>query len=831
LEDLFQGLDRSAGSAKLAKVSLAELSGMISTVVGRSGSSGTVVGNTLTWIFSKLNEPAMQEKLRRFGIETLDTRLQKKSGSEILREMAVKWSGMDSRSQQDLTQTLVGSRQSTRFQPLMNQYVEAQKLAIESQLNLNSAEEANIRILGSLKSQMAAVRAEWDRLVVNQGGAPGFFTGGDSITGRLAVGAGAVKNVLRVMNGDTGWLTSSRLKDLVPRHAVAPPAMIEDLPIPIPHPIKLIQDLAGAYRRAHDEHGWWTQPADILANLFPPTVAEKGEEYQKRAQTLGNRTEALNRRAQLFETISEMLPVAKGEERQSIIEAAASEMGDMGGAFKNKIAGGDVPGAQALLATAAKKSRQQAYEAALEAKMAKETRLTDLNLSRQNVTAEIANLEKSGAAQGELNQKKAEQKDLDEQIKRLNEDRTTDDAYAAEKASVEEVTVLTQQYVSLLREQQKLQEGIAQLAEQSTIGTAGGRLDAQIAALDSSIEQAGAAYERMDKRGSAGDLESRNAAKQLRQEVIELQAQRDALNSPRMQEVTRTFDARQIAARRAQEEASSYATGYTEAEKLLNQQREIERTINRIQAQPFRSENDRVRIKEMEIALWQNQEKIQTRIVDLARQEKQIRIDATREFQKSLLLAGPGEQLQRLYVGSLSHRAVGSGEFNALSPDLKRMYFELQGSSEGAKVREEERLLGGRRLTVEQEQAGDERARGRVAYSGAILGRNEAGRLSKLPGMPLPPLDPLVKTAKEVSGQFGLLATSTKNLTRAMDGLTQKIDSLSGQPNAPTAAATPPTPKLDIQSGYSLGSAPPAETQADKDAWKAMSDHLLGLDK
>ena len=83
LEDLFMGLDRSAGAAKVAGVGLAELQGMIGTVVGKTGQSGIVVGNTIKSLLVQFSNPAIQRQLRGFGIEVLGNNLQQKSGSQI----------------------------------------------------------------------------------------------------------------------------------------------------------------------------------------------------------------------------------------------------------------------------------------------------------------------------------------------------------------------------------------------------------------------------------------------------------------------------------------------------------------------------------------------------------------------------------------------------------------------------------------------------------------------------------------------------------------------------------------------------------------------------
>ncbi len=74
LEDLFTGLDRSAATAKQARVSLAELQALLAVMVGRTGQTGIIVGNTLKNIFTQFNNPTIQRYLRQqYGVETMVT--------------------------------------------------------------------------------------------------------------------------------------------------------------------------------------------------------------------------------------------------------------------------------------------------------------------------------------------------------------------------------------------------------------------------------------------------------------------------------------------------------------------------------------------------------------------------------------------------------------------------------------------------------------------------------------------------------------------------------------------------------------------------------------
>lgn len=62
----------------------------------------------------------------------------------------------------------------------------------------------------------------------------------------------------------------------------------------------------------------------------------------------------------------------------------------------------------------------------------------------------------------------------------------------------------------------------------------------------------------------------------------------------------------------------------------------------------------------------------------VVRQMVSVRI--SREFQKEMLLAGPGKQLQMLQAAQMVQRpgGISAGEFNAASPEVRRMYMDAR---------------------------------------------------------------------------------------------------------------------------------------------------------
>jgi TP901 family phage tail tape measure protein len=806
LEDLFQGLDRSAGAAKLARMSLAELQGLIAVGVGKTGQSGITVGNTIKSLLMQFSNPDVQKYLRQYGVETLTNQGGQKSGSQIMRDMAVRWQSLDARQQQSLTWRLVGRQSASRFTPLMEDYVHAQKLAIDSQLNLNRAQETNIAILATLKSQLAGVRSEFDRLVVRA--APNL-----SDTARFG------KNLLRVLNeavpaereqpdfrkmsdrelrkyagGQSGALSGTEATDEETRRWF------------------------GQRRQSGKTTGFWSWAFDrhthgslgqYLKYRYDSPFDLGRDELSGKGPRRAAAANAQNMRANLFEAVAAMMGSArdlKSESMRGNLDAAVSEMDPAAAAaFQKAMTENSRGGAVAVLKGQAAVARGQ-IATELRQQADEERNLYALATQQLNQTkAERAALEARGGAQDKINAKKQEEFELEKQLHELKSSSMKNDLAALESGTLEQVVELQQQYLNLLKEQEQVMGALEQLSAQGSFETAGGRLDSQVNALQQQLDGLKAERDRVHQEG--GGVEADQVWARLTEQIKDRESQLAAMQSSRMREAVGMMDDRSIALRRAQEQSAGFAVGRTEADRLLEQERRLQRELQSLRSRGREgklNENEAVRAKQMEIELWNTQEKIQMRIVDLARQEKQIRMDAQREFQKNLLLAGPAEQLQRLFVQRMAGRrgGVGSGEFNAMDPGAKRMFYDLMGGEPGAIVRQERARLSGRGLTVEQEQEAQRGARERVNGWNNSLGRFTTGRLGAMPAMPLPPspLDAQARISAEAVGRLGSSATVA---AQALGQIPQIVTSLVQQ-SLPKGNATPP-PKVGISPGFALG--------------------------
>jgi len=764
VEQLFQGLDRAAGVAKQAGMSLAELQGILGATVGKTGQSGIVVGNTIKSILVQFSNPSIQKFLRGapFGIETTRGGEQR-SGSDILGDLFVRYQGLNDTQRGNLTRTVAGRLQGGRFIGMMESYVEGQKLAIESQLHLNSAEEAQVKILGTVRAQLAGVRAEFDKLIVSQANMKG--PSGQSFNQNLVDIARGGKNALRIANR---------------------------MGIPV------LDMVTGGFM------GTAAQLGRGISNLAE-TPFEKGQEaFANRVQEHERAASGYAGRAKMLERMSRALEEASSPGRRAILaESVVSELGPRADEFKAMVASGNLRGAQGLLRTFAGTAQDRSMKELGIAGTEHQMRIVEATAEKDRLLEELKTTKDLVGTNERL-------KVVKEELANLSQNKTTvSEAMIEENAQTEAENSRRQEYITLLKEQELVMREIANLSSQETMGTAGAKLDAEVRGLTQQIgemERAHAALLAHDGADVAG------TANELRQQITETTGRRDALNSPRMRALTDLYDNRRIASQRASEEAGSYGVGYGEGDKLLNERSALLKQLGRINPNTA-SDNDAVRGKQLEIELWHTQERIQTRIVDLARQEKQIRLDATREFQRALLMAGPGEQLQRLHVAQMMRRpgGVGAGEFLAMSPELRRQYFEATGGEAGAMNRYEQRRLRGEGLTVAQEQAGAQGARGWVGRWDAQLGRHAASVMAGMPPTtPMPAVTALETNARNAALSLGTLAGTAARVNQELLILGQRVRSLAvpATPVPNTHGATVrdfSQPQLGLSPGYSLG--------------------------
>lgn len=196
--DLLDGISKTVGVAKQAGLGLSELIGIVGATAGTTGQSGANIGNAVKSIITQLSNPDIQKFLRNeFKLETTEAGgSELKNMSKVLADLFVSYQRMTDIERQWLLVRVAGRHQSSRMASMLDSYIRAQTLAINAQLNLNSAEEENAKIKSTLSAQLKNIATEWDRLISKQGD--------NGAVRMMSEMAQAFSNVLSVLNSDFG---------------------------------------------------------------------------------------------------------------------------------------------------------------------------------------------------------------------------------------------------------------------------------------------------------------------------------------------------------------------------------------------------------------------------------------------------------------------------------------------------------------------------------------------------------------------------------------------------------------------------------------------------
>ena len=772
-EDLLGGLDRSAAAAKVAGVGFAELQGLIGATVGGTGQSGVQVGNTIKNLFTQFTRPEIQGYLQSQGIATMKGG-QFASGSDVLRQMFIRYQGMDHTQRQNLGTVIAGRLQVARFAGLMNEYPMAQKLAIDGQLRMNAAMATNAVIIGTVRAQLHGLGSEWDRLLVNTGsqkqaalgvrtfknmvGAVADMAGGTSVVGAVSdvLQGQRERSAAMAMNGTGAW-SAARTFNVFKGLGVSGLNFLSG------HKLTTAPDFFDLLNAGRE--------SDL--RLTPE------ERLAKNVGLRSGRSSAYGSMAQLFDT-AKALSGVKTEAADHTREYAQSYLNDLG-----------LP-------------ENASYDRA--AARARELSADQHRYTINEVNARSRELE-SSHDQGALSDDAYMEglKNLQSVLAKVHEEET------AEAAEMEEQINRRQEYVNVLREQALVMGEIGKLASQVSMGTAGNEADNQLRAAQATVEMLTQQLETL-RQSAPVAIERYKPYQETFAQLTEAQANVAALGGGRYQSAVAAQDDRALVIRRADASASGMAVGYTEAEKLLRQRSGLDRELSGLGTKAdagTATTNELVRGWELQNQLAKTHEKIQERILELKGQEKQIIIDSTREFQKGLLMSGPGELLKRLYVSGKSARGGlnSTGAFMALDPESRRMAYELRGGEAGAKNRLEQGQLRGSELTVEQQQFQARLDRKDVnAWAKQLPDPMRGHAALPLPGTADPLMASAMKTAASVNGLGAAADTTAKALNR----LEAKINGMTGGGGSP--APPPPAPKFGISGGHSLGSADPIQT-------------------
>lgn len=164
-QQLAEAMEKSAGVAKVYGVSLDDLVGNITSISAVTMEAGATTGRALKTIYSRITTlDDAKNALKDVGVSIYDLQGKVKPVSDILGELAGKWSTLSDEQRQSSAIQISGRDQLTRFIALMENWkmgVSATETALNSQ---NSAMSENMKYQDSLEARINKLKTSFTEL-------------------------------------------------------------------------------------------------------------------------------------------------------------------------------------------------------------------------------------------------------------------------------------------------------------------------------------------------------------------------------------------------------------------------------------------------------------------------------------------------------------------------------------------------------------------------------------------------------------------------------------------------------------------------------------------
>ena len=196
-KEIFEGLSRSAATAKVAGLAFEDLAAIITTVSATTQRPGQEVGNSLNTVLTRLRRPTTTGKLKKeFGIDVTTAEGDAKKMKDILSELAALYPTLNRLEKARLGDVAAGARQGNRFSIIMESWTDSLIAQGRALLDTNSAMRENESIMDSVSSKLASLDTAWTRLF-HTVGETGVF---DAMTASLEGMAGTLDAVSNATN-------------------------------------------------------------------------------------------------------------------------------------------------------------------------------------------------------------------------------------------------------------------------------------------------------------------------------------------------------------------------------------------------------------------------------------------------------------------------------------------------------------------------------------------------------------------------------------------------------------------------------------------------------
>lgn len=169
-KNLATAMAKSSSTAKTFNVDLDTMLGHITAISSATRESGSVVGNSLKTLYSRLstNESAISA-LNDIGISTTDLTGKVKSASNIINEVALKWNSLSDAQRQNTAVGVAGVYQLSRWNALMLNYDTALKATTTSLNSQGSAMREQEKYSDSLQARINRLDTAWNEFSLTMG--------------------------------------------------------------------------------------------------------------------------------------------------------------------------------------------------------------------------------------------------------------------------------------------------------------------------------------------------------------------------------------------------------------------------------------------------------------------------------------------------------------------------------------------------------------------------------------------------------------------------------------------------------------------------------------
>ena len=191
----------------------------------------------------------------------------------------------------------------------------------------------------------------------------------------------------------------------------------------------------------------------------------------------------------------------------------------------------------------------------------------------------------------------------------------------------------------------------------------------------------------------------------LRKQALNLEMRQRYLESPVAGFYQREQSNLGVASKMAGFEIEGHGVGLSEGEKLLDKRKWLAQEQSRFGDVDKMNEAQLARAAAITNSLKETELSLQERILKIDKERHQVMIETQREFQKSLITAGPGELLRKMATSSLMKGGkISAGEFFSLSGEMRGDAYNLMGGEGMARLNQERKALSGQGRSVSSVQ-------------------------------------------------------------------------------------------------------------------------------